>query len=264
MAAIPAAQSEGSLVERVRAYIERFETEASAIVAEEHYTQTVTSTLFRPHSETRSRVLRSDYVLVKPSDEGPWLGYRDVFEVDGKEVRERSARLMQILETTAPDSLARAERMALEGARFNLGPERTVNTPTMPMELLASRHKARIRLRATGRTDHGPSRAVLTFEERGRPTIVRTPEGVNVVASGEIVVRVADNAIMRARLVFRFDRRTARNAELTMQVSYADVPDIPVPMPLSLSEQFPIGTGSGSGDARYSHYRRFQTTARIR
>ena len=107
-----------SLADLVRSYVERFEQEASALVAEEHYTQTVWNIMVPSTRDTQRRVMRSDFVLVKPSDSGPWLGYRDVFEVDGKEVRERDARLMQILQNTAPDSLVRAQRMADEGARF--------------------------------------------------------------------------------------------------------------------------------------------------
>src|SRR5687768_7418919 len=147
MAAAPEAQSRRSLPDLVRAYVERFEQEASALVAEEHYTQVVKTGLMLATAKTETRVLRSDFVLVKPSEAGPWLGYRDVFEVDGKEVRERDARLLNILETTSSDSLARAQRMADEGARFNLGPPRALNVPTMPLQLLAARHADRIRLR---------------------------------------------------------------------------------------------------------------------
>ena len=254
MLAAPEAQPRRALPDLVRAYIDRFEQEASALVAEEHYTQVVSN---------EKRVLRSDFVLVKPADSGPWLGYRDVFQVDGKEVRERDARLQQILESTAPDSLQRAQRMADEGARFNIGPSRTVNIPTMPMQLLAARHKDRIRLRVAGPVSDASGRILLTFEERTRPTIVRTPEGWDVKASGDVVVR-PDGAILVATLVFHFDARAGDDLKFTMRVYYDEVAGIPVLLPLAMSEELPMPYGSGTGEARYSNYRRFQTATRIR
>lgn len=258
--AAPEAQSR-SLPDLVRAYIERFEQEASALVAEEHYTQVVTSTLLSTSRQTR--VLRSDFVLVKPSEAGPWLGYRDVFQVDGKDVREREARLLQILESTAPDSLQRAQRMADEGARFNLGPRRTVNVPTMPLQLLAARHKDRIRVRVVGPVSDDSGRILLTFEERGRPTIVRTPEGWDVKTSGDVLVRPG-GAILMATLVFQFDARAGDDLKFRMRVYYDEVAGIPVLLPVAMSEELPMPEGAGTGDAHYSNYRRFQTTARIR
>lgn len=252
------AHAQRNLPDLVRAYIDRFEREAAALVAEEHYTQTVKN-LVPPSTQTR--VLRSDFVLVKPADSGPWLGYRDVFEVDGKEVRERDARLIQILESTAPDSLQRAQRMVDEGARFNIGPARTINIPTMPMQLLAARNADRIRLRAAGPSGAGTGRTLMKFEERSRPTLVRTPEGNDVKTTGEIIVR-PDGAIEFASLTFHFEQEG--NAEFTMRVYYAAVPDIPVLLPLALSEEMPLPYGSGTGEAHYSRYRRFQTTSRIR
>src|SRR5688500_8062133 len=224
MAAAPEAQSRRSLPDLVRAYVERFEQEASALVAEEHYTQVVENRL-SPTTTTQTRVLRSDFVLVKPSEAGPWLGYRDVFEVDGKEVRERDTRLLQILETTAPDSLARAQRMADEGARFNIGPTRTLNVPTMPMQLLAARHADRIRLRVARPLKDGSGHVVMSVEEHKRPTIVRTPEGHDVVCRGEIVVR-PDGAVTAAMFSFRFDRGVGTNVEFKMNVHYAQVAGI--------------------------------------
>lgn len=261
--AVPEAQSPRALPDLVRAYVERFEQEASALVAEEHYTQVITRTLRRSTTETQTRVLRSDFVLVKPADSGPWLGYRDVFEVDGKEVRERDARLLQILESTAPDSLQRAQRMADEGARFNIGPARTINIPTMPLQLLAARYKDRIRLRVGGRISDSSGRILLTFEERTRPTIVRTHEGWNVKTSGEVIVR-PDGAILMATLVFQFELPERTDPRFTMRVYYQEVPGHSVLLPLAMSEELPAQWGSGTGEARYSNYRRFQTATRIR
>jgi hypothetical protein len=191
-----------SLQDRVQDYIARFEREASALVAEEHYVQR----LVRGGGESRvetMRELRSDYVLVKPADNEPWLGYRDIYEVDGMPVRERDARIVRILSTTAPDSGERAMAFAREGSRFNLGPERTVNTPTLPHQLLAKANASRFRFRIA-RGWQRQTISEIQFEERERPTLVRTVDGMSIDTHGTLRVRVSDGAILGARLRFRF------------------------------------------------------------
>lgn len=249
-----------ALVDRVRAYVDRFEAEVSALVAEERYTQHLERHV--SGSRTRSRrELRSDYVLVKPAEGLSWIGYRDVFEVDGEPVRERDSRVVGILSTTSPDSHARAAAFAFEGARFNLGPARTVNIPTMPLQLAGRQHAGRIALRVR-RVDGHDGTATLTLAEPNRPTIVRRPDGSPIYSSGELTVRLSDGAIVRAALTFR---ATSRKRDVaTMVVVYSDVEGILVPVPVSMSESLPLPDGTAWGNAVYSNYRRFQTSSRIR
>jgi hypothetical protein len=256
------AQDNRALVDRVRDYVARFELEVTALVAEEHYAQYLSRRGANAENNW-TRELRSDYVLLKPADTLPWLGYRDVFEVDGKPVRERDARIVEILGTTRPDSLERAAAFALEGARFNLGPERTINTPTLPLQFLSRHHAGRIVARA-GRVDRRNDRGTITFVEPNAPTIVRTPDGQDVWSRGEVTVRLSDAAIVRAIVRFRFPRALARD-ESMIEVEYADVDGIPVPVPVRMIERLAVPAGTrASGEATYSNYRRFQTSARIR
>jgi len=259
---ISAATQGRPLPDRVRDYIDRFEREASALAAEEDYVQRLEESRAgaRVHS---TRWLRSDYVLVKPADTEPWLGYRDIFEVDGVPVRERDARVVHILSTTAPDSLARAAAFVREGSRFNLGPERTINTPTLPMLLLARDNARRFRVE-TPRGWERQLRAIVTFSERSRPTIVRTPEGSSVASRGTMTVRVVDGAIVAADLRFRFQGARRNDPDAVLRVEYGDVPGVAVPVPLRMTEELPMPDGRASGVAVYSNYRRFQTSARIR
>lgn len=248
----------------MRDYIARFETEAAALVAEEHYVQQLRQLRgpLAALNPVTTRQLRSDYVLVKPSDSEPWLGYRDIFEVDGQAVRDRETRLVTVLSSTAPDSRARAVALVDEGARFNLGPERTINVPTLPLQLLARANAPRFRVRVPRRWERQAA-VELTFEESVRPTIVRTPEGFPVESRGTVTVRVADGAILEANLRFYFlSERDKPSASLT--VIYGEVPGVSVPVPLRMSEELPTPSTHASGVATYSNYRRFQTTTRIR
>jgi hypothetical protein len=254
-------QPAARLEDRLRDYIERFEREAAALVAEERYVQRLVVRA-EPPVPALTRELRSDYVLVKPADSAPWLGYRDIYEVDGAPVRERDARLVELLRRTAPDSLARAAAFVSEGARFNLGPERTINTPTLPMQLLARANASRMRLRAA-RGWQGRDVAEVAVEESGRPTIVRTPEGASVESRGTVTVRVADGAILAADLRFRFSTARRRDREAVLRVEYGEAPGVTVPVPIRMTEDLPTPDGAATGTATYSNYRRFQTSGRI-
>jgi len=246
----------------MRDYIARFETDASALVAEEHYIQRLDHGAGAGRTSV-TRELRSDYVLVKPADSEPWLGYRDIFEVDGAPVRDRDARLVQMLSSTTADSRARASAFVREGSRFNLGPERTVNTPTLPLQLLARANDSRFRL-GVPRGWTRLTQVEVTFEERGRPTIVRTPEGAYVESRGTVVLRVADGAILAARLSFFFTGDRREDPEARLSIEYGAVPNVTVPVPLRMVEELPMRGSSATGTATYTNYRRFQTSARIR
>ena len=256
-------QPAATLEDRLREYIARFEREASALVAEEDYVQRLILIEKGVQRGERVRRLRSDYVLVKPSDSEPWLGYRDSFEVDGHAVRDREARLVKVLSETAADSRERARAMVQEGSRFNLGAERTVNVPTMPLQLLAQGNRMRFRLRVP-RNWERETEVEIPFVESVRPTIVRTPEGASVETSGTVRVRVADGAILESRLQFRFSGEHARDNGASMQVQFGDVPGIAVAVPIRMSEAAGTPGASTHGIATYSKYRRFQTSVRIR
>ena len=75
-------------------------------------------------------VLRSDFLLVK-IDNRRWLPFRDVFERDGRPVRDRQDRLTKLFLGGATNSaLVQAEKIMNESARYNIGNgTRTINVP---------------------------------------------------------------------------------------------------------------------------------------
>ena len=84
----------------------------------------------------RHRDLRSDFLLVKSPETDALVPFRDVIEVDGVAVRDREARLAKLFlnatPTSADDTMARAERIREEGARYNLGNMRsTLGNPVL-------------------------------------------------------------------------------------------------------------------------------------
>ena len=102
-AAAPSRADEPTLatvMQRAGAYVLEFQRQLCGIVARERYVQKVESYL------SHRRELVSDLLLVRPVGADRWVQFRDVFEVDGKPVRDRNDRLTKLfLEPT--ESIAR-------------------------------------------------------------------------------------------------------------------------------------------------------------
>jgi len=72
-------------------YVVRFERDLSTIVGEERYAQDVVG---GDGDATLHRELVSDLLLLRPSGSNRYVQFRDVFEVDGRPVRNRDERLL--------------------------------------------------------------------------------------------------------------------------------------------------------------------------
>src|SRR5262245_37143557 len=95
-------------------YIANYEQAITAVSAEEEYDQ-------RIPGERKQRRLRSHLVLIAEPASG-WIEFRDVFEVDGKPVRDREERLVRLFLTPSTDQQIQAAQIVQESARFNISP----------------------------------------------------------------------------------------------------------------------------------------------
>src|SRR5690348_16642604 len=86
------------LLQRAGRYIALYEREVTAIVADENYLQR-----FIVEPRTAVRHLLSDMLTIRDETEG-WIGFRDVYEVDGQAVRDRTDRLAKLFIDPHPDS----------------------------------------------------------------------------------------------------------------------------------------------------------------
>jgi hypothetical protein len=116
------------LLDKAAAYLDGYQKSFAAVVAQETYVQTSTG---RPPR----RELRSD-VMEMNLGEAEWSQFRDVYEVDGKKVRDHDSRLENLFMKPTMTSLSEATRIANESARYNLGVARTINVPTMALTYL--------------------------------------------------------------------------------------------------------------------------------
>src|SRR5690242_16197325 len=100
-----AAQStdQGALLDEVSDYVAAYERTFVGVVAEETYRQEVKPARagtdargFPIESRSERRDLKSDVLLVRAPAGDRWMQFRDVFEVDGRAVRDRPERLARL------------------------------------------------------------------------------------------------------------------------------------------------------------------------
>ncbi|MCC7185424.1 MAG: hypothetical protein IT185_04220 [Acidobacteria bacterium] len=245
-----------TLLDRLATYIEGYERDLSAVVSEEHYTQEISG---RSVLWPSSRILRSEFLLTKTAgSEGAteWIAFRDVFEVDGKPVQDRSDRLMKLFVTPSGDTLDQINRIIQESAKHNLGwVTRTVNVPTMVLIFGKRGEQQRSQFRRGGTTKLGDVQArEVRFTERGMPRVIRTTD--NSAAQGTFWIDEQTGRILKTEL-----KISTGSTSAVIGVSYGHEARLDMWLPVLMSERYstprqPIITGR----AMYSNFRKFDVT----
>jgi hypothetical protein len=227
------------ILTRAAAYADAFPTAASGAVREESYAQQL-------HATGAARHLRSDVVIVPDRDNG-WLEFRDVFEVDGKPVRDRTDRLVSLFATPTRDAIAQAARIVAEGTRFNLDPvvnahrvSRTINMPTLAMWFLRSSNQHRFTFhRGRDVTVSNRQAMVVEFKESAKPRLIATNN--DAPAHGQFWIDVETGAVLRSELALTNDREDMR-VDATITVDYALDAGTTVWLPRAMDEHYDIST----------------------
>ena len=168
------------------------------------------------------RRLRSDVLLTKPPGGKRFLLFRDVFEVDGRVVRDRDQRLEQLFLTPSATTSTQALRILEESARYNLGDiGRTVNTPTLALVFLDAQYRPRLMFERVddrvaevvrGATVEGEQTArftgtddlwVVAYTEIGRDTLFGNTNGGNLRARGRFWIEPVTGRIVISEVQFR-------------------------------------------------------------
>jgi hypothetical protein len=239
-------------------YADGYERRYSMLVAEEDYKQ----------SASRARVhLRSDVLLVRPDEGGEWTSFRDVFEVDGRPVRDREERLRRLFLDATPEAISRLQAIGRESARYNVGSiERTVNVPLLPFRFLRPSNRRRFQFELDGRHDAGGVPVWrVRYTERERPTLVADKLQRDVPVAGWFLVDTVTGAVVETRMSAR-----QKDAWAEIVVRYRRDPLLGLWVPAEMRELYsqPIGVARPGldnrevvdGRATYSNYRRFLVT----
>jgi VWFA-related protein len=284
----PVGVDPGDMADRLADYTELFEREMAAIVAEEKYVQIIhpwrgnpsgpkgePGLAWREPGEKAKasgpiiarRQLVSDVVMVQLTD-GQWLSYRDVAEVDGEPIRNRTDRVRELLLSGAAQRADQFRRVNLESARYNLGAlRREMNLPTVTLSLLRRQNQPRFQFkRAKDETIDGRVCRVLSYAEKAVPTLLGTPGGGNVFIYGRTWLDQADGRVRRTELRFE---RTSQGGRSYIRVDFAPLEGAPILVPALMWEWYEGGDQLGriggdltaiQGLATYGKIRRFQVT----
>jgi hypothetical protein len=271
----PAAQqpSLDDVLKRAAVYVSDFRKLLSGIVAEETYRQEIVKTgrVDGTLYVNPTRRLRSDLLLVKPSDVDHHVELRDVFEVDGAPVRERERMRLEGL-LFDPAAGARINTILEESARYNIGAiERNINTPLMTLQFLDAINRDRFTFRHVEKTkpvfqdprdqaiNETPVFRVSTemwtieYRERARNTIIKRPGGGDMPARGRFWINPTDGSVLISELITEGGGVIA-----TVTVSYQSEPLMGFLVPVEMRESY-VGRGERiSGHAQYGKFRQIR------
>jgi hypothetical protein len=188
-----------------------------------------------------------------------WVAFRDVYDVNGKAVRDRDERLQKLFIDSPARAIEQARRIVAESSRYNLGSlQRDINVPTMALTYLRVANQSRSEFKIDGRKDvDGVPAVVLAFKERASPTIVRSA-GADVPASGRFWIEPETGRVLRSEISVA-DRRAG--AKIT--VTYSAVPKLTVWVPTLMTEEY-TGAETIFAKATYSNFRQFGVTVDVK
>ena len=248
------ASQEPSLAEvlkRAAVYVSDFQKQLSGIVAEETYEQHIKKQASGDPLISRRR-LKSDLLLVRPVGARRYVEFRDVFEVDGRGVRDRQDRLTKLFLDPPPGAQSQLDGVVAESARFNIGRVfRTMNTPVLPMAFLLADYQSLFSFTLV--RDQATDATAIAFEETGRPTLVRTPAGGNLPSRGRFWIDLATGAVTRSEFILEDIQIKA-----TVRVTYRNDADLGFLVPADMREEYVAGRDQIEGHATYGRFRKFQ------
>ncbi|MBI4263099.1 MAG: hypothetical protein HY657_01875 [Acidobacteria bacterium] len=245
------------------AYVAEFVSRFSNVVAEERSVQ-------RLIQERRNREIGSDFLIVQVPGTSVWQSFRDVFEVDGKPVRDRDDRLQQLFLEPSDNSFRRAREIAEAGARFNLEGVGTLNDPLAAMAFLQDQYRSRFRWTLVRNDrDVGPDIWSVRFQENVRPTVFLAAGNRDLPANGLIWIERATGRVARTEL--RIDRPGAAVTSsfgLTIAVPgrsevvtlYGFDERFGINVPVETRERHISGINEVTATATYGRFRRFEVT----
>ena len=264
-----------TVLDRSARYVEEFHAQLSGIVAEETYEQVVTRTRPTPDGFTAARLqrrrLKSDLLLMRPENGISWIQFRDVFEVDGRPVRDRQERLSALFLQSPATTLERTARIIRESARYNIGNvDRTLNIPVLPLAVLDAAAQRRFAFSIADGAGRGRGRDLpssprfrvstemwaVRFRETRGPTLVRSePDGRDLLSEGRLWIEPESGRVRMSELMVQNGPVRAQ-----INVSYQSAPLLGFLVPIEMREKYTRRDDSReiTGRADYGRFRQFR------
>ena len=251
-----------TLLARAGDYVTQLERNLSGIVAEEHYTQDVTrllpsmrigGTVTSSQNANQHRDLKSDVLLVRPAGADMYIQFRDVFEVDGKPVRDRDDRLARLFLNPAASSAEQLQEIKEDSARYNIGDiSRDLNVPILALIFLHRDNQSRFTFTVAKAGTAGQPWEI-DYREVRPETFIRTTAQRDLPVRGRFRIDPATGRVLMSELVAE---DPAVHADIT--VTYQLEPTLGFLVPAEMKESFSTPRGADiHGKATYGRFRRF-------
>lgn len=263
-----------AVLSRAATYVETYGDHLSGLVVEEAYVQDVVMVNRFGYRVTMPkgpihRALRSDLLLVNTSED-TWMQFRDVFEVDGRPVRDRNDRLAKLFldpaASKAKSKDSQVLKIARESARYNIGDvERTINLPVLPLTVLDRQMQGGFEFALGGISDPPalpksvgftpPAGAtVVGFTETQVRSMIATPQGKNLKSRGRFWISLPAGHVLMSELNVEDFTLSA-----TVHVAYGSQPNLEVPVPIEMHEVYfnRLNNQRVEGTATYTNFREF-------
>lgn len=243
------------VLKRAGDYLSDYTKAYASVVAEEKYVQSLTEKRVASLGAVTGKLrteLKSDVVAVADITQA-WVNFRDVYQVDGKAIRDRDQRLQKLFLDPKSDPLTKARSITDEGARFNLGTvSRNVNFPTMALTFLLTANQPRSKFKRAGDGKvSGVETEIVEFDETVRPTIVRSGPA-DLPVAGRFWIEPLTGRVMKSAV--RFESRDFKG-EVT--VTFALVEKLKMWLPIEMDDSCSSPRETVNGRATYSNFRRF-------
>ena len=224
----------------------------SNVVAEEQYQQ-------QTISPQRKRTLLSDYLIVRLQDTGEFASFRDVYEVDGKPVRDRDQRLQKLFIESPGTAVQQAQRIAQESARHNIWDIGTVNNAYLAMAFIQDKYRARFRLISPKQEKSvGPDVWAVQFQEFVVPTILKGNANRDMPSRGRWWIDASTGRVLKTELLLGADSARLGLSPIQIVVTFKYDETLDLVVPVEMKEWYPDSRVTEvRGVATYSHFRRF-------
>jgi hypothetical protein len=239
-------------------YVAAYERTFVGVVAEESYRQEsrgvgrTDQRGFAAEGRSQRRDLKSDMLLVRAPAGDRWIQFRDVFEVDGKPVRDRGERLAKLFLQPSASMQQQIDDIAAASARYNIGGvNRNVNLPVLALTVLEPQNRAWFSFKGAKK---GNTLFELEYREERGGTLIRTSGDQAMPAHGRFTIDRASGRVLASELI-------AESAAVRAQieVTYSLEPALGMLVPREMREKYALKDGSTiEGRASYARFRRYQ------
>ena len=247
------------LLDRAADYVAGYKRDFIGVVADEMYRQEVrdgpratNQRMFPAEGPRQVRNLRADVLFVRAPGADYWMQFRDVYEVDGKPVRDRAERLTKLFLEPSRSSQKQVEDIAAESARYNIGDvNRNINLPLLALALLETGNRPWVTFAGSRKKNVWD----LEFREERGGTLIRTTGNQSMPSRGRFLIDAATGRVLSSDLIAESGSLRAR-----IEVTYAPEATLGgMLVPSVMREKYTMKDGAViDGRAGYSRFRRYQ------